>query len=179
MVIEKVTGQPLATVLRHDLLGPAGLDRMWLQVDEKPTAPLTVAANPDAKIVDPAGGYLPSRAAASTGHGAAGMAADAPTLARWGYLLFGGRIIDPALVATMTNGDPLSEYGYGFGTMIGGDNSRPVVGHGGDYIGYSSLLGCWPDSQTVVVVLLPAQGMSMDATNWSFVLHETLSAVGG
>jgi D-alanyl-D-alanine carboxypeptidase len=178
MVIEKVTGQRLATVLRHDLLGPAGLDRMWVQVGEKPTAPLTVAADPGAKIVDPTSGYLPSRAAASTGNGAAGMAADAPTLARWGYLLFGGRIVDPALVAIMTNGDPFSEYGYGFGVMIGDDNSKPVVGHGGDYIGYSAFLGCWPDTRTVVVVLLPAQGMSMEATSWSIMLHKTLTAGG-
>jgi D-alanyl-D-alanine carboxypeptidase len=179
MVIEKVTGQPLAIVLRRDLLGPAGLDRLWLQVGEKPTAPLTVAADPGANIVDPASGYLPSKAAASTGHGAAGMAADAPTLARWGYLLYGGRIIEPGLVATMTSGDPASEYGYGFGTMVADDSGAPIVGHGGDYIGYSSFMGCWPNTRAVVVVLLPAEGMSGDAGSWSFQLHEVLIVLGG
>jgi D-alanyl-D-alanine carboxypeptidase len=42
LVIEKVTGEPLATVLRRDLLGPAGLDRIWMQVAER--RPLTPRA---------------------------------------------------------------------------------------------------------------------------------------
>jgi len=41
-VIEKVTGMPFAAALRADLLGPAGLDRTWVQPGETPTAPLTV-----------------------------------------------------------------------------------------------------------------------------------------
>lgn len=57
----------------------------------------------------------------------------------------------------MTAGDPLAEFGYGFGTMVGGDSATPVVGRGGDYIGCSAFLGCWPDTQTVVVVLLPGR----------------------
>ena len=103
MVIEQVTGEPLASVLRRDLLAPAGLDRIWMQVAEQPQPPLTVAVDrTDAKVVDPASGYLPSLASASTMQGGAGIAADAPSLARWGYLLYGGRIIDGDLVATMT-----------------------------------------------------------------------------
>jgi CubicO group peptidase (beta-lactamase class C family) len=42
MVIEKVTGKSLATVLRHDLLNSARLDRVWMQggtVPERPAPP--------------------------------------------------------------------------------------------------------------------------------------------
>ena len=66
-VIEKVTGKPLATAFRDDLLGPAGLDRMWTQVGEQPQAPLAIAVDPGTGIVDVKSGFLPSKAAASTG----------------------------------------------------------------------------------------------------------------
>jgi len=178
MVIEKVTGEPLATVLRRDLLRPAGLDRIWMQVAEQPQPPLTVAVDrTDAKVVDPASGYLPSLASASTGQGGAGMAADAPSLARWGYLLYGGRIIDGDLVATMTAGDPAAEHGYGFGTMVADlGGGETVVGHLGDYTQYSSILLVWPSTRTAVAVLVPVQGMSVSGTlpDWAIRLYQGL-----
>ncbi len=164
-VIEKVTGEPLATVLRRDLLARAGLDRIWTQPEEEPGAPLTVAVDGNAtRLVDPAGGYLPSLAAASSGRGGAGMAADAPSLARWGYLLYGGRVIDPSLVGMMTDGDPAADHGYGFGTMTAEMDGSTVVGHVGDYMGYSSILLVWPETRTAVAVLAPRQGASLDGT---------------
>jgi len=176
-VIERVTGQPLATVFRRDVLRPAGLDRMWTQVGEQPTGPLAIAVDPGTGIVDAKSGYLPSLSAASTGNGAAGMAADAPTLARWGYLLYGGRVIDPSLVATMTKPNWSSEFGYGFGTMVDHGTGEPVVGHGGDYMGYSSMLLAWPSTHTAVAVLVPREGMSNDGTvpGWAFELYKALT----
>jgi D-alanyl-D-alanine carboxypeptidase len=166
MVIEKVTGEPLATVLRRDLLAPSALDRIWMQPAEKPQPPLTVAADSfGVTFVDPASGYLPSLASASTGQGGAGMAADAPSLARWGYLLYGGRIISGDLVATMTTKVADTLYGaYGFGTMIADTDGQAVVGHPGDYIQYSSLLLVWPGIRTAVAVLAPAPGKTLDHT---------------
>lgn len=178
MVIEKVTGEPLATVLRRDLLGPAGLDRIWMQVAEQPQPPLTVAIDrTDATVVDPASGYLPSLASASTGVGGAGMAADAPSLARWGYLLYGGRIIDGSLVATMTTTVTDTEFGaYGFGTMVAYWEGATIVGHPGDYIQYSSILLVWPSTRTAVAVLVPVQGMSVSGTlpDWAIRLYQQL-----
>ncbi len=176
MVIEEVTGEPLATVLRRDLLGPAGLDRVWMQVAEQPQPPLTVAVDrTDAKVVDPASGYLPSLASASTGVGGAGMAADAPSLARWGYLLCGGRIIDGDLVATMTTQvTDTDQGGYGFGTMVGDLDGVKIVGHGGDYIQYSSILLVWPSTRTAVTVLAPVPGLGTSGTlpGWAVSLYE-------
>jgi D-alanyl-D-alanine carboxypeptidase len=178
MVIEKVTGEPMATVLRHDLLAPSALDRIWMQPAEKPQPPLTVAADRSGiKVVDPASGYLPSLAAASTGQGAAGMAADAPSLARWGYLLYGGRIIDGGLVVTMTHGDPAAEHGYGFGTMTADVDGQTVVGHIGDHAQYSSVLLVWPSTRTSVSILVPVGGMSDSGTlpGWAITLYQQLS----
>jgi CubicO group peptidase (beta-lactamase class C family) len=176
MVIEKVTGKPLATVLRRDLLAPAGLDRIWMQPAEKPQAPLTVAVDrTDAKVVDPASGYLPSLASASTGQGGAGMAADAPSLARWGYLLYGGRIIDGHLVETMTTqATDTDQGGYGFGTMVAVWEGVTIVGHAGDYIQYSSILLVWPSTRTAVAVLVPMPWMLDSLSTWAVTLYQQL-----
>ena len=172
MVMEKVTGESIDTLLRRDLLAPAGLDRIWMQPAERPQPPLTVAVEPASKIVDAKSGFLPSLAAASSGRGGAGMAADAPSLARWGYLLYGGRVIEPNLVATMTSGNPGSGDGYGFGTMLADMGGTIVVGHAGDYMGYSSLMLVWPTTQTAVVVLAP-KGGALDPTlpDWTTSLY--------
>jgi D-alanyl-D-alanine carboxypeptidase len=178
MVIEKVTGEPLATVLRRDLLAPSALDRIWMQPGEKPQPPLTVAVDrTDAKVVDPASGYLPSLGSASTGVGGAGMAADAPSLARWGYILYGGRIIDGDLVTTMTTQvTETDQGGYGFGTMVADLGSVKIVGHGGDYIQYSSILLVWPSTRTAVTVLAPTPGLSAGdgarLPEWAVALYQ-------
>ena len=179
-VIEQVTGKPLATALREDLLAPAGLDRMWTQIGEQPEAPLAVAVSPSAQIVDASSGYLPSKAAASTGNGAAGIAADAPTLARWGYLLYGGRVLEPAVLATMMKPNWSSDFGYGFGSTFDNTSGTLVVGHGGDYMGYSAMLYAWPETHTAVAILVPRQGMTFDGTvpGWAFELYKALDAGG-
>lgn len=179
-VIEQVTGKPLATALREDLLAPAGLDRMWTQIGERPQAPLAIAVSPSAQIVDASSGYLPSRAAASTGNGAAGMAADAPTLARWGYLLYGGRVLEPATLAPMMKPNWRSDLGYGFGSTFDNTSGTLVVGHGGDYMSYSAMLLAWPETHTAVAVLVPRQGMTVDGTvpGWAFELYRALVTGG-
>ncbi len=112
---------------------------MWTQIGEQPEAPLAIAVRPERTgIVDAKSGYLPSKAAASTGNGAAGMAADAPTLARWGYLLYGGRVLEPAVLAPMMKPNWSSDFGYGFGSMFDNTSGTLVVGHAGDYMGYSA-----------------------------------------
>jgi D-alanyl-D-alanine carboxypeptidase len=179
-VLSQVTGKPLASAFRDDLLGPAGLERMWTQVGERPKAPLAVSGYPSAEIVDAKSGFLPSKAAASTGNGAAGIAADAPTLARWGYVLYGGRVLEPAVLATMMKSNWSSDFGYGFGSTFDNTSGTLVVGHGGDYMGYSAVLLAWPPTHTAVAILVPRQGMTIDGTvpGWAFELYKALVAGG-
>lgn len=178
MVIAKATGSTFDQVIRRDLLEPAGLDRMWTQTGEKPVAPLAIAVDPGTGIVDAKSGYLPSLAAASTGNGAAGMAADAPTLARWGYLLYGGQVIDPALVGIMVKPNWSSDFGYGFGTMCDNSSGTLVVGHAGDYMGYSSIVLAWAGTHTSIAILVPKEGLSADGTvpGWGWELYGVLMA---
>jgi D-alanyl-D-alanine carboxypeptidase len=156
LAVEKVTGQPFASVVRRDLLGPMGLTRMWSQTQEQPVAPLvTLLDDQQWRLSDPTSGFLPSTAWASAmGVGGGSAAADAPTLARWGALLYGGKAIPASLVAQMTAGDPAD--GYGLATMRAvTDSGSLIVGHLGDARIAASLLLYWPASQVTVAVLVP------------------------
>jgi D-alanyl-D-alanine carboxypeptidase len=154
-LIEKVTGQPWSSALRQDLIDPAGLDRVWVQDAEQPQPPLTVGVvDPEMPVVDPDGPWLPSRSMATLGMGAGGIAADAPSMARWGYLLYGGHVIDSSLVQQMTAGGP--DDWYGLGTQRITEGSQLSVGHAGNDVSYHGRFWVWPDQATSIAVLVPA-----------------------
>jgi len=162
-LIAKVTGLPLAQALRRDLIGPAGLSRTWVQTAETPTAPLTVAKDVHGvTIVDRAGPYLPSRAAASALGGCGAIASDAADVARWGYLLYGGRVIDATLVKQM-EADPQTEPEkglYALGTSLTtDDHGVTMVGHGGGGLQwpYTTVMMAWTGDPAVAVAVLTPQ----------------------
>ena len=136
LMIEKVTGRPLAEVLRHDLAAPAGLQHAAFQDGEKPQPPVAGDADPLCGTEPDA--YVPCRAVASRSAASAGLAADAPTIARWGYELYGGRVIGPGLAAEMTAGD--GEYGLGTMLFTQQFGIGDAVGHTGDMPDHTSML---------------------------------------
>jgi D-alanyl-D-alanine carboxypeptidase len=149
MMIEKVTGQPLPTVLRRDLATPAGLQHAAFQDAEKPQPPAAQDANAACGKPD---GYLPCRAIASLSAANAGLAADAPTIARWGYELYGGRVLPADLVGEMTEGDGE----YGLGTMLFSEQFGlgTAYGHSGEMADHSSLLIVIPAKRLSIAVIL-------------------------
>jgi D-alanyl-D-alanine carboxypeptidase len=168
MLIEQVRGRPLAEVLRADLLGPAGLDRVAVQDSERPTPPL--AAPPRRLRLGPSDGYLPCRAVASSVFSAGGMAADAPTLARWGYQLYGARLLSAdtvhAMVTQLSADDIFSGTGYGMGTMVFHNLQFAIadsVGHRGGTPGYVSLLAVAPERHLSAALLIPEEDKDLDS----------------
>jgi D-alanyl-D-alanine carboxypeptidase len=161
MLIEKVTGRTLAQMERSDLFTPSGLNRVAAQDSEAPTPPL---AAPPRSVKAAHDGYLPSRSAARVGADSiSGIAADAATVARWGYQLYGGRLLPPGSVAAMTS-EPSVEniapgIGYGLGTMVfPGLGPDVAYGHAGEDAGYSALLAVVPARHLAVAVLVPESG---------------------
>jgi D-alanyl-D-alanine carboxypeptidase len=151
MLIEKITGQPLQSVLRRDLATPAGLERAAFQDAEKPQPPVTKdrTGSSCGAAFD---GYIPCRAIASLSAANAGLAADAPTVARWGYQLYGDRVVPADIVDQMTAGDGQ----YGLGTMRYSEQFGlgDAFGHRGDAPGYSSLMVAIPDHHVALAVLV-------------------------
>ncbi len=158
-MIEAVTGVPLADSLTRDLIDPAGLDRVWLQDAQQPEPPLTVSEeDPALDTVDDDGPWLPSRSMASAAGSAGGIAADAPSLARWGYLLYGGHVIDSTLVEQMTQ--PQADGGeddwYGLGTVRMMQDGELLLGHDGDIVTYHGSLLTTTTDNVSIAVLVPA-----------------------
>ncbi|TCO49031.1 CubicO group peptidase (beta-lactamase class C family) [Kribbella antiqua] len=157
LLVEKVTGRSLAEALRADLLDPAGLDRVAVQDAERPTPPL--GAPPGRLRLRP-DGYVPCRALATVGGAAGGMAADASTLARWGYQLYGARLLPAETVhAMMTQDTPGTVFpgmGYGLGTMLFYTvGTETTVGHTGRSPAYSTMLAVIPFRHLAAAILIP------------------------
>jgi D-alanyl-D-alanine carboxypeptidase len=176
-LIEKVAKQPLAATLRRDLLDPAGLDRTWVQPTETPTAPSSVGTDPKGvTLVDPAGPFLPSRAVASFTTGGGGMAGDAADLARWGYLLYGGRVLSTPLVTEMES-DPRPEPDvgpYALGTIVvTGDDGTVMVGHPGGGLDwpYTAVMEVWPGASPVAVAVLTPQPADFPSQLYDLVMN--------
>jgi D-alanyl-D-alanine carboxypeptidase len=165
MLIEKLTGRSMARVLRADLFTPAHLGRIAAQDEESPTPPL---GNPEPSVVPTPDGYLPSRTIAHLAHDTfAGVAADAPTLALWGYELYGSRLLPAASVGTMTS-QPSSDYvfpsvGYALGTMVFYQLSTDAAyGHEGGGPASSSILVVVPARHLSLAVLAPEEGRDLE-----------------
>jgi D-alanyl-D-alanine carboxypeptidase len=152
-LVEEVSGRSIAEVVRGELLDPAGLEQTWFQDAEEPQPPLTVAAERTRyEVVDEDGPWLPSRSFASAAGPAGGMAASVTDIARWGYLLYGGFLLEPTSVAEMTRLEQPSDF-YGLGTEV--LNAPARFGHGGDSVAYHSVLEVSPEDGVSVAILVP------------------------
>jgi D-alanyl-D-alanine carboxypeptidase len=149
LVIEQVRGRPVAAVLRDGVLDIDGVERLIYQPDEAPTEPMAMPGGQSTAALKKGAGYLPSLAAASFSGAAAGMASDAPSLARWWQAFCAGEIVSGASLTEMTT----AQDGYGLGLYNPGDPYANVVGHTGEAFGYVSWAGCLPEDGSVVVVL--------------------------
>lgn len=174
LLIEHVTGRPLAASLRADLFAPAKLTRIAVQDGERPPAPLAYPFDIKGPIED---GYLPTRAVGSVAGGAGSIAADALTVARWGYQLYGGHLLPPDLTRAMitpgkgNTGGPIR---YGLGTMIfpyvgepnlavGHTGAVSLAGPHGGEDGYSTMLVTVPALHLSVAVLSPSVDATLDS----------------
>jgi len=175
LLIEKVTGLRFNEAVRRDLLTAIG-PRMVVQDADTPVPPLAAPGHSPEGLPDaiPDGTFLPDRAVASAAGAAGGIAADAATLARWGYRLYGGQILPPSpTVELATEVAP----GYGLGTEIIEQHWGPrggVVGHHGGINGYTTVLTVIPAEQVSVAVLGVGPGGPID-----LIAQELASALRG
>jgi D-alanyl-D-alanine carboxypeptidase len=157
LLIEAVSHTSAAAALRADLIDPAGLTRTAVQDAERPVPPVAVPKHDEVPATFD--GYVPLHSAVSALVTAGGIAADAADVARWGYSLYGGLLLEPGLVAQMTQPlatQPNTPYAaYGLGTMQFSEALGPdSLGHTGQAPGFSSLLVVVPERREAVAVLI-------------------------
>jgi CubicO group peptidase (beta-lactamase class C family) len=128
-VLESVTGESLASLLRDRILRPLGLNTTWLQGFERQRGRLALHVS-DA---DDDSGIEPSTEFATRTGAAGALAATASDLAEWGHALFTGDLLDASVPDAMLDFDAAArlpcpaadecpgEYGLGMqAQLIGG-----------------------------------------------------------
>lgn len=160
LLLEKVAATDLATAIPRDLWEPLGLDRLAYQDVQALPPPLAAPGGddelPSSGTANP---YLPYRSLASAFGAAGGMSGDALSVAKWGYALYGARLLRPDSVTQMTDFDDGD--GYGLGTF---DYTNEYwytshvdgFGHHGVISGYRTVLAVYPAEELSIAILTPS-----------------------
>jgi D-alanyl-D-alanine carboxypeptidase len=158
LIIEHVTGRPVAEVMRSGVLAGDGYERLISQPDEHPTDPMAMPFGAPADTFDDVGRYLPTLAGVTAVEFEGGMASDSSSLARWWKGLCAGQVVSPATLNEMTDFDERPGYGLGIidrSSEYGSDSG--ALGHTGNFNGFTTVALCFPNPGIVVVVLANAE----------------------
>ncbi|MCE3225455.1 MAG: D-alanyl-D-alanine carboxypeptidase [Bacteroidetes bacterium] len=159
MIVEAKTGDSLHKVLRNNFLSPLGLNNTHMEVFETYTN--TIAHNWSAPNFNPAlasdESAVPHNALWSSVSAAGGYMGDPADLAKWGYNLYSGNVINQSsLTQMLTFTGVSSSYfnGYGLGCQRFPGNGRTYWGHAGNYFGYAACMLYYPQDSICVAVLI-------------------------
>jgi D-alanyl-D-alanine carboxypeptidase len=182
MIVEAVTGRPLAVEMRERIFTPLGLQRTFFAPNE-PVDGVVARGHRDERDVH--------NLSLSFAFATANMVATTADVARFGKALFGGELLAPetmALMQTFEDGKgqykmPTLEYGLGImrnQLPVGPDaqgNARPataytVMGHTGGFGGFRSVL--WHEPVSGITIAL---GENQGATDPNILATRVLDAV--
>ena len=159
LILERAAGEPVAAVMRREVLSAPGGDGLALQPAEAPRAPhahsywFPGGLTNDVADVSDGGPLLPSRNWAHLAAMAGGMAGDVPSLARWGHELLGGKVLSPASLREMTDFHDIQwPEGYGLGLMRDSLHDSVLWGHAGDGLGSHTELWHAPRERLTIAV---------------------------
>ena len=150
MIVEKITGEPYATYLQHDLFTPLGL-RQTSYCPTRPTDPSFAAGYSSG-----GGTVKPAEFLSMTQPFSAGaLCSTVRDLVVWQRALAGGRVVNAKSYALMTTPDTLNNgkrLNYAFGLVPGMLGTHRSIGHGGGVNGFTTSSIYFPDDSVNVVV---------------------------
>jgi D-alanyl-D-alanine carboxypeptidase len=160
LIVERVTGRPLADELRERIFAP-----LHLQHTAFPTVNATMPAPFAHGYLLPNNGFVPVRTYRdvtgwnpSWAWGAGAVVSTADDLARFYGALLAGDLLRPELLAALEDTVPMGPDrdgpGYGLGLMHLAVTCSDVWGHTGGVPGYSSFVFGKRDGSRIVVVLV-------------------------
>ncbi len=154
IIIQRVSGKPLAEFSRDEFFGPLGMTRTEWRADyRKVVADRATAYSPAP------GGWLQDMPFTNV-YGNGGLLTTVDDLLRWNEALTKGTIPGGAELVTLletpgklNDGSPI---GYGLGLSVGTFRGLRAVTHGGATAGYRTYLARWPTRDLSVAVLCNA-----------------------
>ena len=184
LAAERVTGTSLEDAYQDEVFSPAGIEGMMQQGSTRSTRKpwaLPIAGHEGKLELGDLGkgGMLPCASLATFSPQNA-VAGDAPSVARFGWSLFSGGLLDRDSLAAMTTvsaGDSPDDpdyYGLGIERVPDSFYSAVAYGAGGTDDGYRSFLAILPERQVVAVVFINDREADAQAGTW-----ELIRALGG
>ncbi len=155
-ILEKLTGKPYYELLQAELLNPHQLlntrpsDRRLLPGLAQGYAGDANAFGGRDKVIDADGLFIINPQFEWAGGGLYSTTAD---LARWGMLLYGGKIIDTTILLSSAVPAKLGpNTKYGLGVIIRSTPLGPSYGHSGFFPGYLTELAYFPQQKMTIAL---------------------------
>jgi D-alanyl-D-alanine carboxypeptidase len=141
LIIERATGEPVATTMRREVFDHPGGEGLALQPGERTHAPRADSYWYPHGLSHPTpsndgSAFLPTGRWAIMAGTAGALAGDVPSLARWGQALFNDQILEPSSLREMATfhaiaAPPIWD-GYGLGLAKYSFDGHDMWGHTGD-----------------------------------------------
>jgi D-alanyl-D-alanine carboxypeptidase len=165
-VIEKVTGQKLATLIRTELLEPLGLTHTFFQSEEPVSGTLghgylSPVVKMDPTIDISVGQKMLPYVSAATATGASGtIVSTASDIAIWASALYKGEFFSKATLASMVDFSGTAQFNphppYGLACEQFTLNGQNAWGHRGHVDGFWSVMAYLPDLGITITLLTNA-----------------------
>jgi len=149
-VIEKVSGEKYADLLRKRIFDPLGMNDTGLDSDE-----LILPKRAEGYMPGPKGLVVARSESMSVPWAAGSIYSTTGDLLKWEHGLFGGKILNADSLKLMTTP---GKGNYGLGVFIEDKDGVKVVSHGGGIEGFNTHLAYAPDRKIAVVVLSNVNG---------------------
>ncbi|UUX91750.1 serine hydrolase [Methanoplanus endosymbiosus] len=149
ILIEKITGNPLADELENRIFGPVGMNSCYLESPENTGAGIV-------RGYEEANGKFTDVTMYNDGFGLGdgGIVGNAEDLAKFMPALMNGKFISSNTLSQMLQTVPDdSGDGYGLGIAVIDKPFGRLVGHDGSSGGFASEIYCLPECNTSIVVL--------------------------
>jgi len=155
LILEQVTGQPLATLVHDQLLAPLGMDDTVFQQAGQPVGLVGAKgfwkAGPGFREWSDGTDFRPTTSTATVAWAAGAMEGSVRDLLDWEMALYGGRVLTADELAQMLDFHRDSGYGMGARTQtVAGERG---YGHGGSLRGFVSVMYRLPTEDLDVIVL--------------------------
>ena len=168
IVVERLSGLPLATFCKERLFGPAGMTRTAIDSLKADDPDVCEGHRANRRLRDGFGQVWP--VSASFTGGAGGLRSTSADLCRWHSALMSGKILKTASLTDMLTPVHLKDGafamdrenthspGYGLGMRLGFIGSQPYFTHSGRINGFTGQLLTLPFAQLTVATLYNCDG---------------------